>query len=74
MYTQVLKVEIDGCHPEFDHRHTPGIVEKLRVIAKVDLVETSNDDLDEDGNDLGITSLKVDEKDLHLVSVCIHHL
>jgi len=93
MYTQVLKVEIDGCHPEFYHRHTPGIAEKLReiadelerssvqmrnypfyyldnnggVIAKVDLVETENEEVDENGDNLGVPSLKVDEKDLHLL-------
>ena len=40
MYTQVLKIEIDGCHPAFDGCHTPGIVEKIRDIA--DQIEKSS--------------------------------
>lgn len=33
-YTQVLKIEIDGCHDVFEGNHTPGIVRELEEITK----------------------------------------
>ena len=32
--TQILKIEIDGCHPYFDKNHTPGICDVLEFLTQ----------------------------------------